>query len=284
MDLAALRHVRTIVKTGSVSRAAHLLNCVQSNVTARLRNLEDNLGTPLFIRTRQGMIPTPAGETLDQYADRILALVDEAAQAVKLSAEGGGPLSIASMETTAAVRMPPVLAAFHAKYPSIEISLRTGTSASVIDDVLNRRVDAGLIAGPYGHPDIHAQEVFNEELVMIDDGDSRKKTAILTFRVGCVYRAMAENWIGESNQSTTLDVMEFGTLDGILGCVAAGMGCAILPRSLVERSPYAPKFRVTTLGGSMTCVSTMFIWRRDAPTHKARDTLMRLLMQASGAA
>lgn len=64
MDLAGLRVVKAVADTGSVSRAAEALNCVQSNVTARIKRLEEDLGVDLFLRLSRGMEPTPAGRVL----------------------------------------------------------------------------------------------------------------------------------------------------------------------------------------------------------------------------
>jgi len=276
MDFTGLRYVNAIVNAGSVSRAAIELHCVQSNVTTRLSKLEECLEARLFVRTRQGMIPTPAGQMLHSYSERILALVEEAKQAVQLVVKGVCPLSLATMESTAAVRLPHVLARFHAKYPTIELTMRTGTTWSIIEDVLSRRIDAGLIAGPFDNPQCHTREVFVEELVLVEDRSAKRKTALLALRNGCIYRAMAEAWLRE-NTDFPFTVMEFDTLEGILGCVAAGMGCAIMPRVVVERPQYEGMFQIRELGGNMTRVPTLFIWRKDAPAHSARETLVNLL-------
>ena len=76
MDLAALTVFRAVVRENGVTRAAHKLNRVQSNVTTRVKQLEADLGTPLFVRDGRRLVLTPAGETLLPYAERLLALVD----------------------------------------------------------------------------------------------------------------------------------------------------------------------------------------------------------------
>ena len=86
MDLAALRIFRAVVDEGLVTRAAERLNTVQSNVTTRIRQLEEELETPLFDRINRRLVITPAGQLLADYADRLLALADEATAAVASSA------------------------------------------------------------------------------------------------------------------------------------------------------------------------------------------------------
>lgn len=283
MEFSTLRLFCAVAETGSVSRAASELNCVQSNVTARLRRLEEDLCAPLFFRTPRGMVPTSAGQVLQGYAQRLLALAEEAKRAVVAASQGVAALRLGSMETTAAVRLPDVFARFHKDHPAVELSLSTATSELIIADVLERRVDAGLVTGPVTHPDLAVRQVYMEELVLVDDGSPKPKTALLAFHRGCIYRALAEELMRGRGP---LNVMEFGTLDGMLGCVAAGMGCAVLPRAAVDRPHYAGRFRVQTLDGKLARVPTCLIWRKDAPVHAAREIFAALIvdMQSEAAA
>jgi len=90
MDLAELRIFRAVVHEGGVTRAAERLHRVQSNVTTRIRQLEEKVGTPLFIREGKRLHLTPSGQLLLGFADRLLALADEAA-AVLLTCSTLGP-------------------------------------------------------------------------------------------------------------------------------------------------------------------------------------------------
>ncbi len=83
MDFTALEIFKAVAAEGSVTRAAEQLGRVQSNVTTRIQQLEEQLGTPLFLRQGRRMVLTPAGESLRGYADRLLALAEEARQAVR---------------------------------------------------------------------------------------------------------------------------------------------------------------------------------------------------------
>lgn len=264
METSALRMFRAVAETGSVSRAAEKMNCVQSNVTARLKKLEEELDTPLFTRTARGMVPTPAGRVLQDYAQRLLGLVDEAARAVRAVRQGGGPLALGSMETTAAVRLPAILAHFHQDYPDVDLSLITGNSEEMVQGVLDRRLDGALVGGAVDHPDLASKIIYNEELVLVHDGERAAKPVLLTFRRGCFYRAQAERWLRDSGR-LPVRVMEFGTLDGILGCVAAGMGCTVLPRVVVERPQYAALVCFEPLPPQIAHAPTSLIWRTDAP-------------------
>ena len=88
MDFAALEIFRAVAQEGSVTRAAERLGRVQSNVTTRVQQLEEQLGATLFLREGKRMVLTPAGEALRGYADRLLALTEEARQSVHPSEPG----------------------------------------------------------------------------------------------------------------------------------------------------------------------------------------------------
>ncbi len=276
LDLADLRLVEAVATSGGVSRAARRLNCVQSNVTARLRRLEASLGGALFLRNPRGMEPTPAGRLLVDYARRLLALADEAGRATRAALAGAVPLGIGAMETASAVRLPPVLARLAAARPDIDISLATGTSEEIVRDVLDRRHDVGLVAVAVDHPDLVAEEVFVEELVLIHDGRGRGREALLAFRAGCAYRRRAEQWLGEIGRPPGR-IMELGTLDGILGCVAAGMGRAVLPRAVAERAATTAGLAFDTIDHPLARVPVSLVRRRDAPDLPARDLFAALL-------
>lgn len=282
LDLADLRLVEAVAVAGGVSRAAERLNCVQSNVTARLRRLEAALGGPLFLRNPRGMEPTPAGRLLVDYAGRLLALADEAGRATKAALAGAVPLGIGAMETATAVRLPPVLARLTAARPEIEISLSTGTSEEIVRGVLDRRHDVGLVAVMVEHPDLIAEEVFVEDLVLVHDGRGRGSDALLAFRAGCAYRRRAEQWLAEIGRPAGR-IMELGTLDGILGCIAAGMGRAVLPRAVAERAA-AQGLAFDPIDHPLARVPVSLVRRRDAPELPVRDLLAALLREglASG--
>ena len=105
MELSDLRIFRAVVREGGVTRAAERLHRVQSNVTTRIRQLEEDLDTALFIREGKRLHLAPAGQVLLGYADRLLALADEARAAV-LDPRPRGMFRLGAMESTAAVRLP----------------------------------------------------------------------------------------------------------------------------------------------------------------------------------
>src|SRR5580658_9454871 len=99
----------TAARLGSITKAAKSLSTVQSNVTTRIRLLEDELGVQLFYRNHSGINLTRKGHELLPYAQQMVALVHKAKETVSNSKEVQGTLRIGSSQTTAAARLPELL-------------------------------------------------------------------------------------------------------------------------------------------------------------------------------
>lgn len=281
MELTDLHTFAAVARCGGITRAAQELHTVQSNVTARIRALEASMGVTLFERHSRGVSLTGAGERLLPFVERLGALLAEAREAVTDDGVPRGPLAIGSMETTAAVRLPGVLTRFHAACPAVQLSLRTGPTAELVAAVLARSLDGAFVAGPVDHPELHVREVFVEELVLVTAGRwaqaaelradlvaSGRPLSALTFRSGCSYRQRLDQVLVSQGWPSFVR-LEFGTLEGILGCVGAGLGVTLLPRSVVEASTHRPQLRLHALPRALSHTATLFITRRKAHTAPA---------------
>jgi DNA-binding transcriptional LysR family regulator len=272
VELTDLLTFSAVARSGGITRAAEELNTVQSNVTQRIKALEAEIGTALFERHSRGMTLTGAGRRLLPYAQRMAALSREAMLAARDDGEPKGPLAIGSMETTAAVRLPALLAAFHRRFPAVRLSLRTATTADLVSAVLDGSLDGAFVAGPIEHAELSAVIAFREELVLVTArrwdslaslraGTAESGPTALVFRTGCTYRQRLEQAFSEFGWPSAAR-FELGTLDGMIGCVAAGMGVTMLPRAVVERSELAGHISVQTLDPRLSRVDTLFIRRR----------------------
>ena len=270
MDAADLKVFEAVARLGGMNRAASELNTVQSSVTSRIRLLEQRIGTPLFRRHSRGVALTDAGKRLLPYAIRIAELLDEAKRAVEDDGQPKGQLTIGSMETTAAYRLPPLIATFGKAHPAVSISLRTGTNLRMIEDVINHRLDGAFVCGPIDHADLEQHAAFTEQLVIATAPGSRrfearKETGELSILVkgpGCAYRQRFEAML--QRDGIRFSIMEFGTLDAIIGCVAAGLGETLLPQSVLAPALREQRIAAHPLPAADARVETLFIRRRDA--------------------
>lgn len=283
MDAADLRVFEAVARVGSMNKAARELNTVQSNVTARIRALEAGLGRALFERSSRGVTLTAAGRRLLPYAGRVGGLLEDARRAALDEGTPSGPLAIASLESTAALRLSSLLAAFAAAHPEVALSLRTGTSRELVEAVLDRGVDGAFVCGPVAHPDLVVEPFFREELVLLTapsvtdlaELPGRRDLRIVVLRAGCSYRLHLEAWLARRG-IVGLRLLELGTIEAILGCVAAGLGVTLLPRALVGTSRQPERVAVHPLPPGEGRVETVFVRHRAAYASSALRAFLDL--------
>lgn len=275
MDIADLDVFMAVAQAGGMTKASVVLHTVQSNVTARIRRLEAELGVPLFHRHKRGVSLTPAGERLIPYAEKVRSLLFEAKASVSPASEPAGSLRIGSLETTAAMRLHPLLKRYGRDYPRVDFSLMTGSTAVLIEEVAACRLEGAFVAGPMEHPSLVSVPAFSEKLVMytpVGVGDPikfirTKRPRALVFRVGCTYRQRLESVFVKAG-ACPIKFLEFGSLDGIMSCVSAGLGVTMLPEVLSRERSWWARWRtsiaVKSISEEDATIPTVFVRRADA--------------------
>ena len=263
MDSALLKVFVTVADEGSLSGAAKVLNCVQSNVTARLKQLEDYLGHRLFYRKPRGVILTEAGEVLLGHARDIVERISKTELVMRNLGETAGRLRIGSTESNAAVRLTPLLIDLHKKYPKVDFQLFTGTTQLIIEQLIGYKLDIAFVSGVPKHPDLKVLKAFEEKMALVEPKAGEVPDVVITFKKGCTYKAVLDELIRERG-IYDYRVMEFGSLDTILGCVAAGMGRTLLPLSVINQSADKNWVNIVSLPPDKADIPTCLICRRDA--------------------
>ena len=166
LEISALEIFHQVALEGSISRAAVKLHRVQSNISTRIKQLEERLGTVLFLRDRRGLTLTEDGQVLLRYAEKLLALFSEAVDALQ-DGKPAGSFRIGTMESTAAARLPHILSRYHALYPDVEITLTTATTGDLIARLNNHELDIAFVAEPLTVAGLAAEPVFEERLMLI---------------------------------------------------------------------------------------------------------------------
>src|ERR687894_949531 len=204
MDLDDLHIFRCVVREGGVTRAADRLHRVPSNVTTRIKQFEERLGVGLFRRQGRGLVLTGAGRTLLGHAERLLQMADMAEQELR-SGVVRGVLRLGSLESAAGARLPPVLSAFHARYPDVSIELQTGTTGALLRRLERFEVEAAFVSEPLETGRLSSVPAFDEELVVIGakgapalrrPADLGGRT-LVAFPHGCSYRRRLIEWLAE---------------------------------------------------------------------------------------
>ena len=282
MDLVELKIFKAVAEQGGITKAAATLHRVQSNVTTRVKQLEERLGAKLFNRQGRKLVLSSEGKVLLAYADRLLRLSSEAQAALKGHAPHG-LFRLGALESTAATRLPPVLARYHRGYPAVRLELVTGTSGALVDRVLREEIEAAFVAEPFPAKNLEMQHAFTEELVLITPKSHPRiatpkdigSRIVLGFTTGCSYRRRLEAWLGRSSVIAER-VMEYGSYHAIAACVAAGSGIAVIPKSVLRAVGAEAQVAVHPLPANVARAKTMLVWRR-AHQSAALDALRKEL-------
>ncbi len=227
IDLESLKIFRTVVDEGGVIRAAMKLNRVPSNVTTRIRQLEQHLGTRLFRREGRSIRLSTEGRTLLVYANRLLRLADEAVSQMR-AGKPKGIFRLGSLESTAGSRLAPILSRYHALYPDVIVELATGTAGALVTRVMNFELEAAFVSEPFTAPGLQIQPVFEEQLVLVTSRATPKvsrpadlgRSTLIAFTQGCSYRKRIEEWLGSANVMPGRG-LEFASYQAMIACVAA---------------------------------------------------------------
>lgn len=282
MELSDLRVFQAVANTGGITRAAEVLHRVPSNVTTRIKKLEEHLGATLFEREGGRLRLASQGKVLLDYANRLLLLADEARNALRDKLPRG-VLHLGAMESTAAVRLPSLLAQFDDHYPAMAVELRTGSPRLLTEQVLCGSLDAALVADPVSDRRLARTLAYVEELVLIGpQGHPRIRSAhdvrdasLLAFEPDCPHRQRLEAWCLQGDMAPRR-IIEVGSYHAILGCCAAGMGVALIPAAVLATYAGRGRLSVHRLKGEFRTVNIQLIWRQSAP-HPAIAALAALI-------
>ncbi len=278
MELRHLRTFRVVARTLNFTRAAAELHYAQSSVTEQIQALEAELGSQLFDRATRKL--TSAGERLVGYADQVLELVEEAKAAVEEErGEPDGELTIGALETLCTHWVPPILGAYRTRWPRVRMSVKEGGRGELYRGVRESEMDVCFTFGtppddpafasrtlgvvplvviaPPGHPLADKEEIRPDDL---------RGVGFLATPQGCGFREMLDRIDGP-----VVDT-EVGSLAALGRCVAAGLGCGIVP-ALVDH----PGAVAVPLAGQATDVT--LTWRR-RDEHK--PSVAALLATAGG--
>ena len=243
MEFSQLRIFQAVAEEESITRAAERLHRVPSNLSTRLKQLEEQLGVELFLRERQRLQLSPAGKVLLDYTTKLFALHDEAHAAVQ-GGQPAGDFVLGTMYSTAAIHLPALLARYHRTYPAVNLQVQSGPSGELLEGLLTGRLDAALVDGPPELAGLDGVLLCEEKLVLVSEADHPpvlsardvEGRSVFTFRQGCSYRMRLESWFSHDHAAMGR-AMEIESYPGMLACVIAGSGVALMSESMLASLP-----------------------------------------------
>lgn len=275
LNLHLLRMFATVVRSGSFSKAAEILNISQPAISKGVRDFELQVGCRLLNRSPKGVVPTPEGLALSRRADALFAV--ERAAEEELSALRGlhnGSLRIGASTTIATYMIPRYLGAFHRAYPGVDIHLISANTRDIAQQMVEHEIDIGLVEGPVDDKTLVAEPWRTDVMKLIAAPDhafasarepidpERLESEVLIVREPgsgsreVVAQALAARGI------EPLRTLEIGSTAAIKQVVAAGLGVAIVSVVTVEDQVRLGRLKVLDLDG-MTIERTL--WQLTSP-------------------
>lgn len=285
MDLQTLKYFCTVCQEGSFLSASRKLNYAQSNLSARVAQLEKKLGCVLLIRRKSGVVPTKKGFVLLEYARKILRLTEKAESAVQTGQAAESRLAIGSMESTAITFLPALLKTFHTICPDTKVSVCTGTSAATVQKVLNNELDGSFIAGGSIHAELSSVSVRTEKLVLVSNHtlEAASLTELLqqplvVFPYGCFYRHILENLLAEQNilPDHFIDMVSIGAL---ISSISAGLGIGLLPESAIRVFSFADLLSIHQIPEPYCHAEVKFVYHRDSDSDRPLGRFIEVIQQ-----
>ena len=289
MEVRQLQIFRTLAEELNFTRTAEKVNTVQSNVTAQIKALEEELGVPLFDRLGRRVALTDAGRRFQPFAEQALAAMEQGQRSARNGSEPSGPLRISAPESILAYRLPQVLRVFRRRFPNVELrflphnndsfilELETGKVDLVIDMCylpsnpsfrwIQLSTERILLFGEPGHP--------LAERRTVKPADLEGQTLLLT-EAGCGYRGKLERVLAMQNVRPG-HITEFSSVEAMKECARIGMGLALLPAVVIARELRRHQFKALHWAGPSLDVEKRILWHKDKWVSPAMSAFLDLM-------
>jgi DNA-binding transcriptional LysR family regulator len=279
IELRQLRYFVAVAEERHFGRAATRLHMTQPPLSQTIQSLEAALGTLLFARTKRSVALTPAGTALLPEARRILQQAGALPDLARRAASGeSGLLSLSFVSTADYSVLPPLLRDFRERYPQVQIDLREATTDVQLEDLMQGRIDAGLLIPPLtdkAKVELDYLTVLSEPLIMaVPKGLKaiRGKTAVPLEAVADIPLIIFPRRIAPAFHDAILACFrdagltprigqEAIQMQTIVGLVSAGMGIALVPQSVSNLK--RPGVEYKPLTNKTLPIETGLAWRRD---------------------
>jgi DNA-binding transcriptional LysR family regulator len=291
MEIRQLQSFRAVLREGSFTAAAKKLHMTQPAVSLHIKALEAELGARLLDRDGRGVRLTEAGAALLESADAALAHLQEAARRIaELKAPERGTVVLACGDTVALHLLPPVLTQFRKLHPQAEIHVRNEGSRAILDLLLNREADVGIVTRPpWLDPELWSRILLEDPLVLVlpkKHALTAKKRVTLRDLQGeaavmlakpAETRALVDRSLRAAGVDLTV-VMESGNLEVVKAYVAGSLGLSIVPEMCLT-APDRRRMEVRSLPGTLPDRRIAVVRRKDRSPGLLTTGLLKLMAE-----
>ena len=280
MQTTHLRTLLAIKSTGSFTAAAAWVHLSHSAVSIQMKQLEQQLGAPIFEKNRRPAVFTPLGEEIVEKAREIVDRLDDL-KSLASADDTEGRVSLGFVSTTLQTLLPVVLKTLRQDFPNLQVSVHSGLSGQLAQSVENHQIDFAFLSAPlHDHPLVRMHQIGEEKLFLVTEktNPSRAKVADI-LRQNPFISFNRRTWLGEqiagllTQRGLFLEPnIELDSIDAIENLVARGFGVSILPQRLFA-PPMSRELRCLSLGSPDPIRRVMLA----APRRCRRQTLLNCL-------
>lgn len=287
MDFRLLRTFELVASFMSFNRAAKVLHCTQSTVSAQIKSLEQDLGTPLFERLGRCIVLTPAGEALQRHARRVLSYEHDIRAAVKEVGQTVGLISLRAPQSVTDLHLPSILQRFCAAHPRVGIDVSNCGFSHLADELRSGEIDAGfLLSMTLESADLRSTVVFSEPMAYVASPQStlskRSQLSVrdlagqtlLVPKHDCAYRMQLQQEIATA-QVDLAAMVELNSVAAVVRCLKAGVGVALIPERAVRQDIATRRLR--KLRWQAPAANVYFLRHRDKPLAGAYGAFVTLV-------
>lgn len=284
MKLSQLKFFCAVVEHKTIAAAARELHCVPSNVTLRIKELEDSLGGELFFRDKNRLYVTPKGRLFYQQAGEILALASRS-QHLFAGRQPQGLLNLGALDFSLISHLPDRIAHLRRSQPQMQVNVLSRDSLVLERMLIDSELDLALTDGPIEHPLLASRVAFDERLVLLIpasvtqlDAATLAQLEFYTFSRECSFRLKIDHWLA-SRQLKPRMTLEMESYTSMAACVKAGCGVACIPGSLLPMILPSQALNVLEMGAEGVS-NLYFVWRRHQLSEELQTAIDLLVRPA----
>ena len=288
MDLYKLKTFRTVGVFLNFNKAAKVLNCAQSTISAQIKSLEGEIGELLFKRVKKRVVLTEAGEKMLFYANKLLSIEEEALADISSKKNPTGTIRLMVPESIAANYFPDLIHDFSVIYPAINFEISNCSQSGLEIELQSESVDlAFLFSESADFLNLNSEIIFREKLVVISNPNnplaSRKKVGVtdlhsqtlLLPKAGCGYGLLLRQLV-TTDIAKPSSIIEFTSIEAIKKCVLNGTGIAIIPSESIQKEIHNKQIVQLNMMDDLE-IPVIMLWHKDRIFSEALRYFMTLI-------
>ncbi len=294
MTLKQLRYVDALARQGHFGRAADVSAVTQPALSMQIRDLEASLGTALFERGPREVRLTEFGETFVDRARAILRSVEELEDLARAAGERlSGRLRIGVIPTIAPYFLPRVIGALSRHYPELDLQLRETTTAKLLQEIADGRLDTAIVALPVSEPSLVEVPLFSEDFVLVRHRDEAHKPVpsremlremrLLLLEEGHCFRDQALSFCDMAG-ARPKELLDGSSLATLVQMVGAGIGVTLIPDMAVAVETGSAPVAVSRFAGPQPSRTIGMVWRRTSPLTRQLQQISEIVKDVGEAA